>query len=254
MTRFYPYPFFSDNRFAVLPLGRPLWREDESVTYSAIADWSGHWGPITIHYHLIWDCVPSSSPLTARKGCGEGILNRLHTAPSLTRGRVCNLQCSHWGPITIHYRLIWDCVRSSSPLTIRKECGGGILNRLHTAPSLTIRRVCNLQCSHWGPIAIHYRLIRDCVPSSSPLTTRRDFGGGILTSLHTGFKDWVELSWVEFILQPEVSRPVRLGNGPPCRFCPYPFFSDNCFLVLPVGRPLWREDGSVTYSAITENQ
>jgi hypothetical protein len=24
----------------------------------------GHWGPITIHYRLIWDCVPSSLPLT----------------------------------------------------------------------------------------------------------------------------------------------------------------------------------------------
>jgi hypothetical protein len=40
MTRFYPYPFFSDNCFVVFPVGRPLWREDGSVTYSAIADWS----------------------------------------------------------------------------------------------------------------------------------------------------------------------------------------------------------------------
>jgi hypothetical protein len=30
-------------------------------------------------------------------------------------------QPGHWGPITIHYRLIWDCVPSSSPLTIRRE-------------------------------------------------------------------------------------------------------------------------------------
>jgi hypothetical protein len=42
MTRFYPYPFFSDNCFVVLPVGRPLWREDGSVTHSA--DWSCHWG------------------------------------------------------------------------------------------------------------------------------------------------------------------------------------------------------------------
>jgi hypothetical protein len=46
MTRFYPYHFFSDNCFVVLPVGRPLWREDGSVTYSAIAVWSGDWGPI----------------------------------------------------------------------------------------------------------------------------------------------------------------------------------------------------------------
>jgi hypothetical protein len=79
MTRFYPYPFFGDNCFVVLPVGRPLWREDESVTYSEIADWSDHWGPITIHYCLIWDCVPSSSPLTTRRDYGGGILTRLHT-------------------------------------------------------------------------------------------------------------------------------------------------------------------------------
>jgi hypothetical protein len=79
MTRFYPYPLFSDNCFVDLPVRRPLWREDGSVTYSATADWSGHWGPITIHYHLIWDCVPSSSPLTTRRDYGGGILTRLHT-------------------------------------------------------------------------------------------------------------------------------------------------------------------------------
>jgi hypothetical protein len=79
LTRFYPYPFFSDNFFVLLHVGRRLWREDGSVTYSAIADLSGHWGPITIHYRLIWDCVLSSSPLTTRRDCGGGILTRLHT-------------------------------------------------------------------------------------------------------------------------------------------------------------------------------
>jgi hypothetical protein len=79
MTRFYPYPFSSDNCFVALPAGRPLWREDGSVIYSAIADWSGHWGPVTIHYRLIWDYVPSSSPLTTLRDCGGDILTRLHT-------------------------------------------------------------------------------------------------------------------------------------------------------------------------------
>jgi hypothetical protein len=78
MTRFYPYSFFSGNCFVVLPVGRPLWREDGSVTYSAIADWSGHWGPITIHYRLIWDCVSSSSPLTTRRDYGGCILTCVH--------------------------------------------------------------------------------------------------------------------------------------------------------------------------------
>jgi hypothetical protein len=36
------------------------------------------------------------------------------------------------------------------------------------------------------PITILYCLIWDCVSFLSPLTTRRDYGGGILTRLHTG--------------------------------------------------------------------
>jgi hypothetical protein len=44
------------------------------------------------------------------------------------------------------------------------------------------------QPGHCGPITINYPLIWDCVPSSSPLTTRRDYGGGILTRLHTGYE------------------------------------------------------------------
>jgi hypothetical protein len=46
-----------------------------------------------------------------------------------------------------------------------------------------------------------------------------------------------------------VSRPVRLGIGLPFGAHLYPFSSDNCFAILTVGRPLWREDG-VTCSAI----
>jgi hypothetical protein len=87
MTRFCPYPFFSDNCFVVVPVGCPLWREDGSVTYSAIADWSGHWEPITIHYRLIWDCVPLSSPLTTRRDYSGGILTRLHTGGWCIRSR-----------------------------------------------------------------------------------------------------------------------------------------------------------------------
>jgi hypothetical protein len=41
------------------------------------------------------------------------------------------------------------------------------------------------QPGRWGPITVLYRFIWDCVPSSSPLTTRRDYGGSILTRLNT---------------------------------------------------------------------
>jgi hypothetical protein len=47
----------------------------------------------------------------------------------------------------------------------------------------------NGQVIKW-PITIHCRLIRDCVPFLSPLTTRRDYGGSILTRLHTGLTDF----------------------------------------------------------------
>jgi hypothetical protein len=58
---------------------------------------------------------------------------------------------------------------------------------LSKASSLTIKRVCSWQCNHsLVPITILYRLIWDCVPLLSPLTMRSDYGGGILTRLHTG--------------------------------------------------------------------
>jgi hypothetical protein len=66
----------------------------------------------------------------------------LPRAPSLRRGQVRSLQCNcrlvrslttnNQQPITILYRLIWDCVPFLSPLTTRRDCGGSILTRLHT--------------------------------------------------------------------------------------------------------------------------
>jgi hypothetical protein len=75
-------------------------------------------------------------------------------APSLTRGRVCNLLYNcFWAlpeqsllgrsptePTAIFYCLIWDCVPSSSPLTTRRDYGGGIVTRLHTGYVLTLLR------------------------------------------------------------------------------------------------------------------
>jgi hypothetical protein len=68
------------------------------------------------------------------------------------------------------------------------------------APSLTRGWVCNLLYNCFWPLpeqsllgrspaeltAIFYCLISDCVPPSTPLTTHRDYGGGIQTRLHTG--------------------------------------------------------------------
>jgi hypothetical protein len=61
----------------------------------------------------------------------DNYLVLLSKASSLTRIRVCSLQCNHsLVPITIFYRLICDCVPFLSPLTTRRNCGGSILTRL----------------------------------------------------------------------------------------------------------------------------
>jgi hypothetical protein len=64
------------------------------------------------------------------------------------------------------------------------------------------------------------------------------YGGGILTRLHTGLTS-AELSWVEFILRPTVSRP-RLGIG-------LPFGTHDQVLSFPIsivhitlGRTKWK--------------
>jgi hypothetical protein len=76
MTRLYAYPFFSDNYFVVLPVGRPLWRENVSVTYSAIAD-SLRTNNHTLPSHLRLRFLFVISYNT--QGCGWDILTRLHT-------------------------------------------------------------------------------------------------------------------------------------------------------------------------------
>jgi hypothetical protein len=58
------------------------------------------------------------------------------------------------------------------------------------------------------PVTIHYRLIRDCVPFLSPLTTRRDYGGGILTCLHTG------QSWRVCVLHRDTYCDVMAASQP----------------------------------------
>jgi hypothetical protein len=65
------------------------------------------------------------------------------------------------------------------------------------------------------------------------------------------------LNWVELSLsygRQSVDQFIMVSGstlGPMTRFYPYPFFSDNIFVVLPVGRPLWREDGYVTVQSLT---
>jgi hypothetical protein len=83
------------------------------------------------------------------------LLSCLCGAPSLTRGRVCNLQCNHsMVEVEVTLRLT---VSQSVCLGIEHPCGscdqillpvGMLLSCLCGAPSLTRGRACNLQCNH----------------------------------------------------------------------------------------------------------
>jgi hypothetical protein len=65
------------------------------------------------------------------------------------------------------------------------------------------------------------------------------------------------LSWVELMLWPTVSRPIRLGVGHPFgahdQIFFFPFFCRTVALLFVLGLPLWREDGSVICSEICWN-
>jgi hypothetical protein len=112
-------------------------------------------------------------------------------------------------------------------------------------------RVCNLQCNRW--------LVRSLRTNNHTLQSHRR-----LCSLFATSYDSQELLWrysnppphgvtvgveLRFSYGRQSVDQFVLESGSPfmTRFYPCPFFSDNCFVVLPVGRPLWREKGAVTY-------
>jgi hypothetical protein len=61
---------------------------------------------------------------------------------------------------------------------------------------------------------------------------------------------------VQLMFWPTVSRPMRLGVGHPFgthdQILVFPFFYRKIALLFVLGRPLWREDGSVIYSAVCQ--
>jgi hypothetical protein len=90
---------------------------------------------------------------------------------------------THLGPITRFFfflSLVWQLLCPSS---------WGALSDKRTGLQFVVRSVGGQ--SRGGAITIHYCLIRDYWdPFPSPLTTRRDYGGSILTRLHTGKCSW----------------------------------------------------------------
>jgi hypothetical protein len=108
------------------------------------------------------------------------------------------------------------------------------------APSLTIGRVCNLQCNRW--------LVRSLRTNNHTLPSHLR-----LCFLFVASYDVVE---VEVTLRPTGSRPVRLDVLPLWIKWPDVTFIwvTITFFIFHVGCPLWREDGSVICSAMTHVQ
>jgi hypothetical protein len=87
---------------------------------------------------------------------------------------------------------------------------------------------------------------------SSPLTTHRARVEALVLRIRTT-NDRFEVR-VRFIFRPTESRPVRLDVGPPLgRWPDFKFVRvTTIFFLLHVSSPLWREDGSLISSAITQ--
>jgi hypothetical protein len=152
-------------------------------------------------------------------------------APFLTRGWVCNLLYNcFWAEVPQNSRPYFT-VSSETPLTWRAR-----FPHLYSPgtgwPSYTP--------GHW-------------VRFLSLLTTRRDYGGRILTHLHTGYvTNGVGIGVLEADSQSTSSSGYRASLRDP-----WPDFILLFFLRLAVTlfffrrRLLWWENGSVVYSAIT---
>jgi hypothetical protein len=113
------------------------------------------------------------------------------------------------------------------------------------APALTRGRVCNLQCNRWLVRSLGTN--NHTLPSYltlgsllSPLTARRDYGGGILTHLHTGLEVFGYNSLLNicetFLHGPVVniytnSSSTVLSRGPKETTFPILSFTGRCLLL-----------------------
>jgi hypothetical protein len=123
-------------------------RIDNVVHYSWIRSWSwsSSCGRQSVD-QFVWVLGLHLGPLTrfyfALLLSADNYLILVSKASSLTRKRICSLQCNHsLVPITIFYRLIWDCVPILSPRPTHRDYGGSILTRLHTGRILIISVKC----------------------------------------------------------------------------------------------------------------
>jgi hypothetical protein len=103
---FYLFPLFFRKIALLFVLGRPLWREDDSVICSAICQWSD--------YCLIWDYwVPFPSPLTTRRNYGGSILTCLDTGTSDSGlNTLCKDRAENNFSFSRHVAIAWPTQRT----------------------------------------------------------------------------------------------------------------------------------------------
>jgi hypothetical protein len=121
-------------------LGRPLWREDGSVIWSAISQWSESW---RTRNHTLLSRLRLLGSFSVASYDPQGLRWKYSALSDERTGLEFVVQSvggqSRAGLTTTHYCLTWDYwVPFPSPLTTRSDYGGSIL------PSLTRGQVCNL--------------------------------------------------------------------------------------------------------------
>jgi hypothetical protein len=176
-----------------------------------ISSWSSSCGRQSVD-QFVWVSGLPLGPMTrfylVLLSSSDNYFILLSKVPFLTRKRVCSLQCNHSlvrllttnnHTLLSHLRLYSLSVASYDSQGLRWRYSNppphGEEWELSTISNIGIQFVphrnhisspLHIQPGQWGPTTIHYRLIWDCAPFLSPLTTPRDCGGGILTRLHTG--------------------------------------------------------------------
>jgi hypothetical protein len=114
MTRFYLYPFFSNNCFVVVPVGRNRWLVRSLRTNNHTLPSHLRLCSLSVAYYdsqgLRW---MYSNPPPHGSLKTKFLLIHMYNIQFVPHRKFISSplqsQPGHWGPITIHYRLIWDC-------------------------------------------------------------------------------------------------------------------------------------------------
>jgi hypothetical protein len=174
------FPFFCRTVALLFVQGHPLWREDGSVTCSAICRWSES---RRTHNHTLLSLL-GSLPVASHDSQG---LRWKYSYPLWREdgSAVCSAICRWSEPRKTHNQTLLPLLGS---LPVASYDSQGLRGKYSTLSDERTGLQCVVQSvggeSRGGLVTIHYWLY--WVPFPSPLTTRRDYGGSILTRLQTG--------------------------------------------------------------------